>query len=127
MRRSRFAAASILLAGGLGFVPSVQAGDVQVAVNLSVDSEDLGHHQLVVAEGKSGEIRLDGKVRLFVNPRVTREGRILLSMRLEEPSGAGWKKIGEPRLLVENGVQAEVSVTSPKGNAYRISIRPQIS
>ncbi len=33
--------------------------------------------------------------------------------------------VGEPRLLVENGIQAEVSVKSEKGNAYRISVRPQ--
>lgn len=125
MRKFRFAAASILLAGGLAFLPAAQAGDIQLAVSLSRNQEDLGHHQLVVVEGKSGEIKLDGKVRLLVNPRVTAEGRILLSMRLEEPSGTRWIEVGEPRLLVENGNQAEVSVTSSKGNSYRISIRPQ--
>lgn len=124
MRMIRSAAASILLAGGLVFVPAVQAGDVQLAVTLARNSEDLGHHQLVVVEGKSGEIRLDGKMRLFVNPRVTAEGRILLSMRVEEPSGTRWIEVGEPRLLVENGNEAQVSVTSKKGNSYRISIRP---
>ena len=125
MRKFRFAAASILLAGGLAFLPAAQAGDIQLAVSLSRNQEDLGHHQLVVVEGKSGEIKLDGKMRLLVNPRVTAEGRILLSMRLEEHSGTRWIEVGEPRLLVENGNQAEVSVTSSKGNSYRISIRPQ--
>lgn len=127
--RLRYAAvaASLLLVCSVAFMRTAHAEDVQIAVSLSRNAENLGDHQLVVAEGKSAEIRLEGRMRLFVNPKVTQEGRILLSMRVEEPSGTRWVEVGEPRLLVESGNKAEVSVTSPKGIAYKISIRPQRS
>jgi len=60
-----------------------------------------------------------------VNPIVTSDGSILLSMRVEEPSGSKWVEVGEPRIMVLNGNQGEVKVTSPKGNVYRIAIRPR--
>jgi hypothetical protein len=117
-------AASAVLALGLFFTPVAYAGDVQLAVGLSLNDEKLGDHQAVTPEGKSAEIRLDGKMRLFVNPLVTRDGSILLSMRVEEPSGSRWVEIGEPKVMTQNGNQAEIKVTSPKGNVYRITVRP---
>ena len=70
-------------------------------------------------------MRHEGEVRLFVSPLVTEDGSILLSMRIEEPSGTRWVEIGEPRIMVLNGNEGQVKVTSPKGNVYQISIRPR--
>jgi transcriptional regulator with XRE-family HTH domain len=118
-------AASLLLALGVFLAPNAHAGEVALSVTLELDDEKLGDHQLVATEGKSAEIRLDGQVRLFVNPIVTADGSILLSMRLEEPSGQKWVEIGEPRIMVANGTQGQVKVTSPKGKVYRIAITPR--
>jgi transcriptional regulator with XRE-family HTH domain len=125
--RLRAAAIAAAMALGLGvlFVGNAAAGDVMLDVGLSLNSEKLGQHQLVAPEGKSAEIRLEGQVRLFVNPIVTEDGSILLSMRLEEPSGSKWVQVGEPRVMVGNGNEAVVKVTSPKGNKFEIAIRPR--
>ena len=125
--RWRFAgvAASLVLALGFLVTRSATAGEVQLTVVLKRNSVELGQHQLVANEGKSAEIRHDGEVRLLVNPIVTQDGSILLSMRVEEPSGTRWVEIGEPRIMVVNGNEAQVKVTSPKGIVYNISIRPQ--
>lgn len=118
-------AASVLFALGVFLAPNAHAGEVTLNVTLELNDEKLGDHQLVATEGKSAEIRLDGQVRLFVNPIVTADGSILLSMRVEEPSGQKWLEIGEPRIMVANGTQGQVKVTSPKGKIYRIAITPR--
>ena len=118
-------AASLLLALGVFLAPNAHAGEVTLNVTLELNEEKLGDHQLVATEGKSAEIRLDGQVRLFVNPIVTADGSILLSMRVEEPNGTKWMEVGKPRIMVANGTQGQVKVTSPKGKVYRIAITPR--
>lgn len=117
--------ASLVLGLGILFTRNAAAGDVLLDVGVSMNSEKLAQNQLVATEGKSAEIRLEGQVRLFVNPIVTQDGSILLSMRVEEPAGSKWVEVGEPRVMVANGNEAVVRVTSPKGNKYEIAIRPQ--
>jgi transcriptional regulator with XRE-family HTH domain len=118
-------AASLVIALGAFFVRDAVAGDISLDVTLELNAEKLGEHNLVANEGKSAEIRHEGKLRLFVNPIVTSDGSILLSMRVEEPSGSKWVEVGEPRIMVVNGTQGQVKVTSPRGNVYRIAITPR--
>lgn len=125
--RFRYAAMAALLAAGLSllFVRSAHAGEVLLDVGVSLDEEKLGQHQLVAPEGKSAELKLDGQIRVFINPMVTQQGAILLSMRVEEPAGNGWKEVSEPRMLVADGVEATVKVTSSKGSRFWIVVRPK--
>lgn len=119
------AASLTLSALGVLLMQDAHAGEVMLDVVLKRNSIELGQHQLVATEGKSSEMRHEGEVRVFVNPIVTEDGSILLSMRIEEPSGTRWVEIGEPRIMVLNGNEGQVKVTSPKGNVYQISIRPR--
>ncbi len=125
--RSRYVglAASLVVALGLFFIRTTNAGEVALDVEVMLNHEKVGQQQLVAEEGKSSEIKLEGKLRVFVNPIVTKTGAILLSMRVEEPAGGGWKEIQEPRIMVENGSQGTVKVTSPKGSIIEIAIRPR--
>jgi len=107
------------------FTRAAQAGDVQLDVGVTLNSEKLSQSQIVAAEGKSAEIKLDKQVRVFVNPIVTKDGSVLLSIRLEEPSGSRWVEIGEPKIMVADGTEGLVKVTSPKGNVFEIAIRPR--
>jgi transcriptional regulator with XRE-family HTH domain len=118
-------AASLFVALGLFITRDATAGEVMLDVVLELNNEKLGQHQLVANEGKSAEIRLEGQVRLLVNPIVTSDGSILLSMTVQEASGSRWVEVGDPRIMVANGNQGEVKVTSDKGNVYRIQIRPR--
>jgi transcriptional regulator with XRE-family HTH domain len=125
--RLRYLAVAVSMAAGLSlfFVRNAHAGDVLLDVGVSRNDEKLGQHQLLAPEGKSAEIKLDGQIRVFINPMVTQEGRILLSMRVEEPAGNGWKKVAEPRMLVVNGNEASVKVTASSGSEFWIAVRPQ--
>jgi transcriptional regulator with XRE-family HTH domain len=126
-RRLRYfgLAATLVLALGAFVSRDARAGDVALDVGLWLNRERLSQSQLVTAEGKSAEIRLEGQVRVFVNPVVTKDGAILLSIRLEEPSGTRWVEIGEPKIMVLDGNEGTVKVTSPKGNVFEIAIRPR--
>ena len=118
-------AATLLIALGVFFMRDAVAGEVMLDVVLELNNEKLGQHQLVANEGKSAEIRLDRRGPPVREPMVTSDGSILLSMTVEEPSGSRWVEVGEPRIMVANGNQGEVKVTSNKGNVYRIQIRPR--
>jgi len=118
-------AASAVLVLGVLFTRAAQAGDVQLDVGVTLNKEKLSQSQIVAAEGKSAEIKLDKQVRVFVNPIVTKDGSVLLSIRLEEPSGSRWVEIGEPKIMVADGTEGLVKVTSPKGNVFEIAIRPR--
>jgi len=126
-RRLRYLglAATLVLALGAFCVREAHAGDVALDVGLWLNRERLSQSQMVTAEGKSAEIRLEGHVRVFVTPVVTKDGAILLSIRLEEPSGTRWVEFGEPKIMVLDGNQGTVKVTSPKGNVFEIAIRPR--
>ena len=118
-------AASAALVLGVLLTRAAQAGDVQLDVGVTLNNEKLSQSQIVAAEGKSAEIKLDKQVRVFVNPIVTKDGSVLLSIRLEEPSGSRWVEIGEPKIMVADGTEGLVKVTSPKGNVFEIAIRPR--
>jgi hypothetical protein len=126
-RRARYAglAASLMLALGAFVAQEARSGEVAMDVALSLDRQPASQHQLKTEEGKSARIELQGQVRLFINPIVTKEGAILLSMRVEVPAGAGWKEVEEPRIMVANGDQGTVKVTSPRGNVIEIAVRPR--
>jgi transcriptional regulator with XRE-family HTH domain len=125
-RRWRYVglAASLLVAVGALFFGVAHAGEVLLDVGVTLNQEKRSRHQIVATEGKSAEIRLEGQVRVFVNPIVTADGSILLSMRVEEPEGSRWVEFAEPRIMVGNGVEGLVQITSPKGNVFEISVRP---
>jgi transcriptional regulator with XRE-family HTH domain len=125
--RARYAglATALVLVFGALFMRTAHAGEIALEVELELNNEKLGQHQLVATEGKSAQFVFDGQMRLYVNPIVTNDGSILLSMRVEEPAGSRWVEVGDPRILVVNGNRGEVKVTSDKGNVYRIAITPR--
>jgi len=110
---------------GLFIAQAVRADQVMLDVNLSLNEKSLSQMQrLIIADGKDAEIRLEGQMRLVITPAITKEGSVMLSLRLDEPSKAEWVRVAEPKLLANDGDQANVSITSPSGNVFRIGIRP---
>jgi transcriptional regulator with XRE-family HTH domain len=126
-RQWRYAgvAALLVLAFGAFFARDARAGEVLLDVAVAINNQQLGQHQTVANEGKSAEFRHDGQARVFVSPHVTQDGKILLSIRLEEPAGSRWVEVAEPRMLVLNGAEAVVNFTSDKGTVFRVTIRPR--
>ena len=117
-------AVSLLLAVGVFFARDARAGQVRLDVALALNNQKLSQHHLTVEAGKGAEIRLEGQVRVVVTPTVTPDGNILLSIRLQEFSGSGLVAVGNPQLLAYDNQAAAVSVTSARGNVFRIEIKP---
>jgi transcriptional regulator with XRE-family HTH domain len=126
-RPAWIAIAASALAGvfGLFIAQQVRADQVMLDVDLTLNETALSQTQhLLVTAGKDAEIRLEGQVRMIITPAVTKDGSVLLSVRLDEFSKAEWVRVGEPRLLANDNDRATLSITSSSGNVFRIGIRP---
>jgi transcriptional regulator with XRE-family HTH domain len=118
--------AAAVVAGLIGMLVAqqVQAAQVMLDVNLSLNEKPLSRSQLITAEGKSAEIRLEGQVRVIISPEVQPDGSVLLSVNIDE-FATTWVRVAEPKLQANENDEATVSVTSSRGNVFRIGIRPR--
>lgn len=122
-----WAVAATLIAGVCGafFAQTVRADQVMLDVNLALNEQSLSTSQLITAEGKDAEIRLEGRMRVIVVPTLAADGAVMLSLRVDEFSkSAQWVRVAEPKLVAADDDEATVQVTSPSGNVFRIGIRP---
>ena len=117
-------AASAVLAVGAFFGNAAFAGQVLLDVALTIDEKETGKHQLITAEGKDAEIRLEGQLRLIVTPTVTSDGNVAMSIRLYEADGEKFALVSEPKLLAFDNQAAVLKLTSKKGSVFGISITP---
>jgi transcriptional regulator with XRE-family HTH domain len=118
------AAAVVAGVSGLFIAQSVRADQVMLDVQLALNEKPLSKSQLITAEGKDAEIRLEGQMRLIIAPVIAKDGSVLLSLRVDEFSKSNWVRVAEPKLQTYDNDEATVSVTSPGGNVFRIGIRP---
>jgi transcriptional regulator with XRE-family HTH domain len=124
-RRYWAAGAAAAAIATLGFFSRpAAAGQVLLDVALTVNEQKTGKHQLITAEGKDAEIRLEGQMRLIVTPRVNADGNILLSIQLFEADGESFELVSEPKVLAVDNVAAVVNLTSAKGSVFGIAITP---
>jgi hypothetical protein len=132
-RPAWIAIAASLVAGlcGLFIAQRVRADQVMLDVVLSLNSKPLSQTQrLIVAENDDAEIRLEGQMRVVIVPAITKEGSVLLSLRVDEfsksagPENTDWVRVGDPKVVAFDNDVATVSITSPGGNVIRIGIRP---
>jgi transcriptional regulator with XRE-family HTH domain len=124
--RTRYwAVAATVVAGLLGLfvAQQVQAAQVLLDVNLSLNEKPLSQSQLITAEGKNAEIRLEGQMRVIIAPVIQPDGSVLLSLSVDE-FASRWVRIAEPKLQAIDNDEAVLSVTSPSGNVMRSGIRP---
>jgi transcriptional regulator with XRE-family HTH domain len=118
------AAAAILIATVGFFSTTAHAGQVLLDVALSVNEKEAGKHQLITAEGKDAEIRLEGQMRLIVTPSVTADGNVALSIQVFEADGENFTLVSEPKLIAYDNQAAALNLTSKKGSVFKIAITP---
>jgi transcriptional regulator with XRE-family HTH domain len=99
------------------------ASQIELDVNLAMNGESLSKHHMLVEEGASAEIRLEGQVRVLVIPRIMTNG-VMLSVQLYEYADRQFVLAGTPKLLAGGDDEAQVSFTSIRGNTFRIGIKP---
>jgi hypothetical protein len=106
------------------FSTSAHAGQLLLDVALSVNEKEAGKHQLITAEGKDAEIRLEGQMRLIVTPSVNADGNVALSIQLFEADGETFTLVSEPKIVAFDNQAAALNLTSKKGSVFRIAITP---
>jgi transcriptional regulator with XRE-family HTH domain len=126
-KRARYwsATASVVLAVLLVFVTrAAVAGQVLLDVGLNIDGTELGKNQLITAEGKDAEIRLDGQLRLVLLPTINEDGSVALAMQVYEFKGGTFVLMSRPKMFVADNNRAEVHLTSSGGSVIRIAVTP---
>jgi transcriptional regulator with XRE-family HTH domain len=125
--RARWIAiAASLLIGVCGafYAQSARADQVMLDVQLDFNGQPAAKSQLITAEGKDAEIRLERQMRVFIAPVILKDGSVMLSIRVDEFGKSDWVRVAEPKLQAYDNDEATISVTSEGGNVFRIGIRP---
>ena len=119
------AAASVVLAVLLVFITrEAVAGQLLLDVGLNIDGTELGKNQLITAEGKDAEIRLDGQLRLVLLPTINQDGSVALAMQVYEFKGGEFVLMSKPKLFVADNKRAEVHLASSAGRVIKIAVTP---
>jgi transcriptional regulator with XRE-family HTH domain len=126
-KRARYlsAAASVALAVLLVFITrEAVAAQVMLDVALTLNGTELSKNQLITAEGKDAEIRLERQLRVILLPTINTDGSVALALQIFEFSGKDFVLVSQPRLFVADNNQGAVELTSPQGSVIRIAITP---
>ena len=125
--RARYWSAAISLVLAVSLVLVVReavAAQVMLDVGLSIDGQELGQNQLITAEGKDAEIRLEDQLRVILLPTINADGSVALALQIYEFAGKDFVLVSKPKMFVADNKRAEVHVTSPRGSVIRIAITP---
>jgi transcriptional regulator with XRE-family HTH domain len=118
------AAATGLLALSVFIARDVFAGQLMLDVGLTLNGQALPVRQVITDDGKDAEVRIDGQVRLVVQPSVNAEGMIVLATQIYEFNGSTFALVSKPKLIVQDNKDAELRLDTGKGLRVQVVIRP---
>jgi transcriptional regulator with XRE-family HTH domain len=119
------AAASTALAVALGFFArDAIAAQVMLDVGVSIGGAEASQSQLTTSEGEGAEIRLEGQLRVILQPSINADGSVALAIQILEFTGEDFVLAATPKIFVADNDRAEIQVTSPLGRVIRLAIRP---
>ena len=121
-------AATVVAVGTLFFANTSVAEQIMLDVDASRETSNGDEIreivQLLIAEGKIAEIRIDNVLRLTVSPKIQENGKILLTAQVFEYLVDEYVLMAEPKLITANNKEAEIRVTSDSGKIFRFLITP---
>ncbi len=129
------AAAALAAAGGLFVTSTGFAEQILLDVGISMDNPERSVRQLqtrmLVDEGtlvpNVNALAVGDMLKFEVVPTVTDEGRILLATKVFVRDGDEYVLVSSPRLVAENGKEAEIRITTDDGTLLRFVITAQRS
>jgi transcriptional regulator with XRE-family HTH domain len=118
------AAAALTAAGALFVATKGWADIVMLDVGVSVNDSQVEQSQVVTeANDHVGLRAIDDKLRVVMVPTIEKNG-ILLATEIYLLEGNGYVLASSPKVLVENGKQAEIELTTKEGASIHFSITP---
>lgn len=120
--------AAVVAVGSLFFANASIARQIMLDVDASGESSNGDEIretvQLLIAEGKIAELRIDNVLRLMVAPQIQEDGKIFLTAQVFEYLVDEYVLMAEPKLITANNKEAEIRITSDSGNVFRFLITP---
>ena len=116
-----FASTCVFIAG------NSWAEQVMLHVGVSQNNGALEEGQLLIAEGKEAEMRMDDSVRVLIAPTIQDDGKVFLAVRIFELLDGKSTLISEPRLITADNKEAEIRVDGSTGNTFRVLVTPRTS
>jgi transcriptional regulator with XRE-family HTH domain len=125
LKRRWYGAGAATVLGASAFIASqVFAGQLMLDVGMTLNDQKLPVRQLITDEGKDAEVRVDGQIRLVIQPSITGDGKISLATEVYEFDGTKFSLVSKPRLITPDNKDAELRLSTSKGGSIQISIRP---
>jgi transcriptional regulator with XRE-family HTH domain len=118
------AAAAITAAGALFVATKGWADIVMLDVGVSMNDSQVEQSQVVTEANDHVALRaIDDRLRVVMVPTIEKNG-ILLATEIYLLEGNGYVLASSPKVLVENGKQAEIELTTKEGASIYFSITP---
>lgn len=118
------AAAALTAAGALFVATKGWADVVMLDVGVSMNDSQLEQSQVVTEANDHVALRaIDDLLRVVMVPTIEKNG-IMLATEIYLLEGNGYVLASSPKVLVENGKQAEIDLTTKDGTSIHFSITP---
>ncbi len=118
------AAAALTAAGALFVATKGWADVVMLDVGVSMNDSQLEQSQVVSEANDHIALRaIDDRLRVVMVPTIEKNG-IMLATEIYLLEGNGYVLASSPKVLVENGKQAEIDLTTKDGASIHFSITP---
>ena len=118
------AAAALTAAGALFVATKGWADVVMLDVGVSMNDSQIEQKQLVTEANDHVALRaIDDMLRVVMVPTIEKNG-IMLATEIYLFEGNGYVLASSPKVLVEDGRQAEIELTTKDGTSIHFSITP---
>ena len=118
------AAAALTAAGALFVATKGWADVVMLDVGVSMNDSQIEQSQVVSEANDHVALRaIDDRLRVVMVPTIEKNG-IMLATEIYLLEGNGYVLASSPKVLVENGKQAEIDLTTKDGASIHFSITP---
>jgi transcriptional regulator with XRE-family HTH domain len=118
------AAAALTAAGALFVATKGWADVVMLDVGVSMNDSQIEQSQVVSEANDHVALRaIDDRLRVVMVPTIEKNG-IMLATEIYLLEGNGYVLASSPKVLVENGKQAEIELTTKDGASIHFSITP---
>ena len=118
------AAAALTAAGALFVATKGWADVVMLDVGVSMNDSQIEQSQLVTEANDHVALRaIDDMLRVVMVPTIEKNG-IMLATEIYLFEGNGYVLASSPKVLVEDGRQAEIELTTKDGTSIHFSITP---
>ena len=116
---------SAAVAIGVFFATGALAKDVMLNVALDLNGETRTM-ALLTPDGQDAEIRVDGAIKIVIVPTVQSDGQIMLAAKVYGSSNGVYVLLSAPQIATANRQEAEIRVSSERGEVFGVAITPAV-